>query len=54
MNARKLAEAETRIIRDVESGHRDAGDHLLEHLAAYGVGSLDVQDLADQVLENRG
>jgi hypothetical protein len=44
--------AEARVVHEVETGRLDEiGQFLLEHLAIWGPGSLDVGALARRVLE---
>jgi len=46
------AAAESRLIDEIETGRVDEiGDFLLEHLAEYGPGDLDVGALARRVFE---
>ena len=50
MNEQKKAEA--RLIDEIETGRVDEiGQFLLEHLARYGPGDLDIQDLAIRILD---
>lgn len=48
------AQAEVRLVGEIETGRIDEiGDFLLEHLAEWGPGDLDVGALARRVFERR-